>query len=376
MMSRRKRSARPTAAWCAAGSGGVTARAAFWLALVLCGLTAASLARAHPLAPASLILREVADADAGTLDVTWRTQRLRPRGERLAPVLPERCVPVPDSEREEVREDLVVRTWRVSCGDGPLAGLAGQQVRIDGLAQTEANVLVELQLRDGALLSRLLHANADAMSFQVGQPESAASSPGFVSLGIGHLLSGADHVLFVLGLVLLVSRLRDLLWLVSAFTVGHSVSLGLSATGVVTLPSAPVELVIALSLLWLALRVLSRRRALDETPPSPLRAALVCAAFGLLHGLGFASAFSETGAAGESLPAALLGFNVGVELGQLAIVVPSALVLGLLRKHDADHAREARVMLAGAYVIGSASALFVLERAPSVLAALLRLVGF
>ena len=169
--------------------------------------------------------------------------------------------------------------------------------------------------------------------------------------------------------------LRQLFWLVSAFTVGHSVSLALSATGVVQLPSAPVELVIALSLLWLALRVLDRRQHLAEPAPSVRRAALVCAAFGLLHGLGFASAFAETGASGDALPLALLGFNVGVELGQLAIVVPAALLLGLLRKRDTQQQWQPRVMWAGAYVIGIASAYFALDRAPGVLAELLVALG-
>jgi hydrogenase/urease accessory protein HupE len=162
---------------------------------------------------------------------------------------------------------------------------------------------------------------------------------------------------------------------VSAFTVGHSVSLALSATGVVRLPGAPVEMVIALSLLWLALRVLQRREHLAEPPPSPRRAAAVCAAFGLLHGLGFASAFAETGVSGDALPRALLGFNAGVELGQLAIVLPVALGLGLLRRRDSQQRTESRVMLVGAYVIGSASAYYVLERSPSVLAELLARLG-
>jgi hydrogenase/urease accessory protein HupE len=357
----------------AKGHAGVRCALAALAALAaLSAVTDAGVARAHPLAPAALILREVADAPAGTLDVTWRTPRLRPRGERLAPRLPDGCVPTPGSEREELLDDVLVRTWRVQCGAGPLAGLAGQRLEVDGLAGTEANVFVELQLLEGRQVSALLHAGSPTLTPTEDQASGATTSAGFVSLGVGHLLSGADHVLFVLGLVLLVSRLRDLLWLVSAFTVGHSVSLALSATGVVQLPSAPVEMVIALSLLWLALRVLARQRALDQPPPSPARAALVCAAFGLLHGLGFASAFAETGAAGDSLPAALLGFNVGVELGQLAIVVPCALSLRALRERDATHRREARVMWAGAYVIGGASAYFVLERAPSVLNALRR----
>jgi len=345
------------------------------LTLALGLLLVAEVARAHPLAPAALILREVEDQPAGTLELTWRTSRVRPRGEQLVPVLPARCVAVPDSEHEALRNDVLVTTSRVRCGEGALAGLVGQQLRIDGLASTETNVFVELLLRDGQRLSALLHARSPTLRFEEEAATSPHASSGFVRLGVGHLLSGADHVLFVLGLVLLVSGLRQLVWLVSAFTLGHSVSLALSATGVVQLPSAPVEMVIALSLLWLALRVLHRRAHLSEPQPAVRRAALVCAAFGLLHGLGFASAFAETGASGDSLPGALLGFNVGVELGQLAIVVPTALLLGLLRKRDTEQQQEPRVMLAGAYVIGSASAYFVLDRAPGFLAELLVALG-
>ena len=345
------------------------------LALTLALVSVAPLAHAHPLAPAALLLHEVEGAPPGTLSMTWRTSRLRPRGETLVPALPERCVTVPDSEREELQADVLVVTSQVRCGNGPLAGLGGQELTIEGLARTETNVFVELLLLDGRRLSALLHARSPSLRFTEQEATRTNTADGFVRLGVGHLLSGADHVLFVLGLVLLVGGLRQLVWLVSAFTVGHSVSLALSATGVVQLPSAPVELVIALSLLWLALRVLHRRERLAEPTPPVRRAALVCAAFGLLHGLGFASAFAETGASGDALPRALLGFNVGVELGQLAVVVPTALLLGVLRKRDPEHRSEPRVMLAGAYVIGSASAYFVLERSPSVLAELLAAVG-
>jgi len=334
-----------------------------WLALHALTETAG----AHPLAPAALLLREVEGAAPGTLNTTWRTSRLRPRGEQLVPVLPERCVTVPDSEREELEADVLVVTSQVRCGAGPLAGLAGQELRVTGLTQTETNVFVELLLLDGRRVSALLHARSPTLRFTEQAAARTSTADGFVRLGVGHLLSGADHVLFVLGLVLLVGGLRQLVWLVSAFTVGHSVSLGLSATGVVQLPSAPVEMVIALSLLWLALRVLHRRDHLAEPSPPVHRAALVCAAFGLLHGLGFASAFAETGASGDGLPRALLGFNVGVELGQLAIVLPAALLLGVLRRRDTEQRHEPRVMLAGAYVIGTASAYFVLDRLPGLL---------
>lgn len=356
-----------------------TRRAVVRALLIAVGLSLATVAtetaHAHPLAPGALILRELEGQPAGTLELTWRTSRVRPRGERLVPVLPSRCVTVPDSEQESLGDVVLVTTSRVRCGDGPLAGLAGQEVRIDGLGSTETNVFVELLLLDGRRQSALLHARSPSLRFEEQAATDTHQGSGFVQLGVGHLLSGADHVLFVLGLVLLVSGLRPLFWLVSAFTLGHSISLALSATGVVQLPSAPVEMIIALSLLWLALRVLHRRERLAEPAPPVRQAALVCAAFGLLHGLGFASAFAETGASGDALPLALLGFNVGVELGQLAIVVPAALLLGLLRKRDTQLQWQPRVMWAGAYVIGVASAYFALDRAPGVVAELLIALG-
>lgn len=215
---------------------------AWGLGACVAALLVSEVALAHPLAPAALILHEAEGQPAGTLEMTWRTSRVRPRGEVLRPILPARCTTVPDSEREEVRESVLATTSLVRCGDGELLGLAGEELRIEGLDRTETNVFVELRLRDGRQQSALLHARRPTMRFEEQQATARPADTGFVRLGVGHLLSGADHVLFVLGLVLLVSGLRQLFWLVSAFTVGHSVSLALSATGVVQLPSAPVEI--------------------------------------------------------------------------------------------------------------------------------------
>lgn len=333
--------------------------------MVLALVFAGSPAFAHPLAPSSLILREVS-GPPGSLRMTWRTPRQRPRGEQFAPVLPANCVIEPQGEREVLAADVLVSTARVRCGGGPLAGLGGRRLAVRGLAHTESNVFVELVLLDGRKWNALLHARASSVRFE---PTSTNDLVAFIALGVRHLLGGADHVLFVLGIVLLVGRVRDLVWLVSAFTVGHSISLALSATGIVRLPSAPVEMLIAASLLWLALRVLARREQLTTPAPSPRRAVAVCACFGLLHGLGFASAFADAGASGDALPRALFGFNVGVELGQLALVVPAALLARWLRRSDIEQRREARWMAIGAYVIGTASAYFLIVRAPMVLAA-------
>ena len=145
----------------------------------------------------------------------------------------------------------------------------------------------------------------------------------YLRLGLVHIVTGPDHLLFVLGLVLLASTWRRIAVTVTAFTLGHSVTLALAATGLVAVPARPIELAIALSVLWVAIEV---ARGSIATLPAR-RPWLVAGGFGLLHGLGFASALREAGLPRGPLVTALLAFNVGIELGQLAFVL---LLLGLL----------------------------------------------
>lgn len=145
-----------------------------------------------------------------------------------------------------------------------------------------------------------------------------------VGLGFTHILPGGlDHVLFVCGLFLLAGGTRSLLWQISAFTVAHSVTLALAALGVVAVPAAIVEPLIALSIAYVAIENLM------STSLSRWRLAVVFT-FGLLHGLGFASALRDLGVSGADLPVTLVGFNVGVELGQIAVVMIAALLVRLV----------------------------------------------
>jgi hypothetical protein len=177
----------------------------------------------------------------------------------------------------------------------------------------------------------------------------------YVALGVQHLLTGADHILFVLGLLLLVHGLRARLWALTAFTLGHSVTLCLSALSIVRLPQAPVEIGIAASLLVVALQVLEQR---TSDPKVTRRAWLLASGFGLLHGLGFASALLETGLPAHAVPLALFGFNLGVELGQLLVVVVLAPVLFVMGK-----LRSSRARVVAAYTIGGLAAMWCIERA-------------
>ncbi len=149
-------------------------------------------------------------------------------------------------------------------------------------------------------------------------------------LGVEHILLGIDHLLFVLGLLLLVGSPKRLIVTVTAFTVAHSITLAAATLGFVHVPQAPVEAVIALSVMFVAaeiLRAAQGRASLTARAPW-----LVAFVFGLLHGLGFAGALREVGLPQTDIPLALLFFNVGVEVGQLAFIAAVVAVLAVVTR--------------------------------------------
>ena len=279
-------------------------------------------AAAHRLAPSLLSIDEAAD---GAIAVTFKMARQQPGGGEVAPELPERCAPS-ERPRVEADEQSVTVRWTARCGE---AGLVGTRIGVLGLAETGTNALLRIALRDGRRVQAVLHAGAP--SLVVPERESAlAVFRDYVRLGVHHIITGFDHLLFVFGLVLLARGTRRLLWTVTAFTAGHSVTLSLAALGVVRFPTAPIEVAIAVTILTLALE-LARAPSDDRSArESPLRRRpwAVAFAFGLLHGFGFAGALAEVGLPQEEIPVALFSFNVGIELGQVGFV---AAVLALRR---------------------------------------------
>lgn len=195
--------------------------------------------------------------------------------------------------------------------------------------------VVQLTIFDqSSLASRrhLLESAEDSPAYAIGSEPEDVPAPGteavlarYLVLGFEHIIPrGVDHILFVLGLFLLAARLRPLLWQVTAFTAAHTVSLALSVYGIVDLPARPVEVLIALSIAYVGIENLFVDR---------LRfwRTLLVFGFGLLHGLGFAGVLTEIGLPeGEFVPA-LVGFNVGVELGQLAVILAALALLGWAR---------------------------------------------
>jgi hydrogenase/urease accessory protein HupE len=183
----------------------------------------------------------------------------------------------------------------------------------------------------------------------------------YAALGGEHILTGLDHLLFVWGLLLLVSTRRALIFTITAFTLGHSVTLSLAVLGYVDFPTGLVELAIAISILVLAVELTSSGGwgALRRHP------SLLAGSFGLLHGFGFAGALADVGLPPEEIPLSLLSFNVGIELGQLAFVFCVLLAGRLLRPLVAGSPGWMRA--APAYAIGSLAVFWCFERAQSLL---------
>lgn len=312
-------------------------------------LFCASTAFAHPLAPSLIRLEEYAPGQAA---VTWKTPKRRLPGGEVKPVLPAHCKPL--SEPELVEQDrALLYEWRIDCGE---RGFLNASIGADGLAESGTDVIVDIELLDGRSYRSVLTADTPRWSV----PESPSSwdvLTSYARLGFEHIISGFDHLSFVFGLMLLVG-LRRLFWVVTAFTIGHSVTLALSALDVVRVRQRPVEILIALSigiLAWEIVRFANAKRTSFAALP-----VVMAATFGLLHGLGFAGALRELGLPQGAIPLSLFSFNLGIEAGQLAFIALALFPVALVSS-SGSWSRPIRI--ASAYVIGSLAFYWVFARA-------------
>lgn len=350
-------------------AGGLAAR----LLLSLAALAAvASAAWAHAFAPALLTITE---RGQGRFDVSWKPPLLHTDGapkvlDAPQPVLPSYCrrLAEPRMLSPETSVDVAPSFQQVDCGS---AGLRGAPISVSHLDGTGVDVIVRYTALDGTTEAGALRTSADAFYIQrsAGGPDVGsgfvAVIRGYVLLGIEHILVGVDHLLFVFGLVLLIwldpgrheRRVRVLVKTITGFTVAHSLTLSLATLGWTTVSQAPVEALIALSIAMLAAELVRP----DDGPPTWTRNApwLVAMLFGLLHGFGFAGALAGIGLPPGQIPTALLGFNVGVEIGQLvfvsAVLVP---VAGFARL--AEHRPGLRFL--PAYGLGTVAMIWMLQR--------------
>lgn len=242
----------------------------------------------------------------------------------------------------------------LECGAGGLAGT----LEFPWLEGTLTRLMVDVEWRDGSRLLLVVTASAPTLTVYGGATSGlSALAPillDYTRLGVEHILAGFDHLCFVLALTLLVERRRQLLATITAFTLAHSITLGATALGAIELPGAPVEVMIALSIVLVCAECL--RPVGSFTRRAPWGVAFT---FGLLHGMGFASALLEIGLPEGHLPSALFGFNLGVELGQLAVIAAVAVLSALVRRTKWRHHGQPRALV---YTLGSVAAFWVFDR--------------
>jgi hypothetical protein len=276
-------------------------------------------AAAHEVRPAYL---ELSEQEPGRYAVVWKVPAMGDRVLALQPVLPDACRSIA-APQVEVMPGAQLARWSVDCGAG---GLTGATIAIDGLRETLTDVVVRMQARDGASQTVVLRPEAPSVTLSEESGSSVAIAA-YLRLGIEHILLGVDHLLFVLALMLVVgARWRLLVKTITAFTIAHSITLALATLGLVRVPTAPVEAVIALSIVFVAAEIVHGQQGRSGlTARTPW---VVAFTFGLLHGFGFAGALAEIGLPRDAIPSALLLFNAGVEVGQLLFI---AAALGLMR---------------------------------------------
>jgi hypothetical protein len=235
------------------------------------------------------------------------------------------------------RQDDVVTTETVfDPGGSP----AGRTIAIDGLPESLSDVLVQVSLLDGTRLARILRPDAPFFTIPAGERRLAG---GYFRLGIEHILGGVDHLLFVFGLLVLAGRrFLRIFQTITAFTVAHSLTLGLAALGAIQVPTAPLHAAIALSILFVGVEIAHRRQG--RTSVTIERPWVAAFAFGLLHGLSFASGLQALGLTTRDLALAALLFNLGVEAGQLAFVLLCLAVARALRELETPWPRWAEAL--------------------------------
>jgi len=315
-------------------------RRALVAGLVLAVMAPASRLHAHGMRTAYL---ELSEGDGGAVLATWKTTV---PAATVRPQVPEGCATVGDAPESPSAN---VRTFSLHC-DG---GLGGRRVVVDGLGPVLTEAVVRVLRSDGAVLSRVLTPTAAAWVIPASQSWSQVAME-YVRLGILHIATGADHLLFLLALVLYVRRPRDVFFTETAFTCSHTLSFSAVALGWIHAYAPAAEAAIALSLILVALDI----GAPDAERQAVWQGPLIALVFGLVHGLGFAGALSEVGLPDRAVASALVGFGLGVEIGQVAFILLVMAALAAL----ARTVLVPRVALAGSYLVGITGAYWLWQR--------------
>jgi hydrogenase/urease accessory protein HupE len=318
------------------------------LALLLLFLGLATPAHADELRPGYL---ELTQKSAMDWNMVWKAPVRGGLATNASPALPKFCIST--TPKRELADAAVVAVSQIKCS----RPLVGQKIGLTGLDTSFTDALVRIAPLGRPVQAARLTADAP-MTEVTAKPDSAQVAKTYFVLGVEHILAGYDHLLFVLSLVLLLVGGWTIAKTVTAFTVAHSLTLIATSLHLISAPRQPVEICIALSIVFLAVEIVKSKPGtprLSERLPW-----LVAFAFGLLHGFGFAGALAEIGLPEGEIPVALLTFNLGVELGQLIIVGFALALLAVLRRFVLDHV--GKIKRWSAYGIGSIAAFWLIER--------------
>ena len=322
----------------------------FFLLVLLLGSFTSNV-EAHKLQPAYL---EINEQTTGTFKILWKRPLVGNKPMKIYPQLPARCSNLTEPTLRPSKSGSVER-WLVDCGE---AGITDETIVIEGLSATVTDVLVRIYYVGGAEETHLLRP-ATASVVVGGSPSGLERVIAYLQLGIQHILMGIDHLLFVLGLLLIVKSRWMLFKTISSFTVAHSITLAIATFGYASVPLPPLNTVIALSILFLGPEIVrSWRGGTSLTIRHPW---VVAFAFGLLHGFGFATGLTNLGLRSAEIPQALLLFNLGVELGQVAFVMLVILLERSFRTLEIHWPRW--VEMAPGYTVGSLGAYWTIQRA-------------
>lgn len=305
---------------------------------------------AHELQPSSLELRQLT---TDRYEVIWRAPIYYGKSHPATLQLPEEWQTVGSPTVRQLPDSALHR--RVV--EVPNGVVDGGVIRFPGLQATITDVFTRVTWLDGSETTAIARPNQPWVNI-AGQRSAWQVAGDYTVLGVDHILSGFDHLTFVLALLLIVSGWHRLLVTVTSFTLAHSITLAAATLGLMWVPGPPVEATIALSILFLASELVKVKRG--ESSLTARYPWVVAFVFGLLHGFGFAGALTEVGLPQNEIPLALLMFNVGVELGQLLFVAAILLLLTLLRKVRTDWPAWAHQL--PAYGIGSIAAFWFIER--------------
>ena len=307
----------------------------------------APIATADEVRPAYL---EISEANSGVFEVLWKQPIVGNKRLPIQPLFPTDCE-MQEQGPPQFTASALLQRWQTTCE------LTDKQVSIDGLSASLTDVFVRVTNAGREPQTYILRASNPMLAFA----ETHAGEVGYIEIGIEHLLSGIDHVLFVVGLVLFIRKPWPLFTTVTAFTAAHSITLALATLGWVSLKQAPVEAIIALSIVFLARELAKPEK--DRSPFTRAQPWVMAFGFGLLHGLGFAGALGEVGLPEDAVFWSLLLFNVGVEIGQLIIIAIFACFVWLsVRIARLAAFNETAIFRGSAYVMGSLAMYWTIDR--------------